>query len=789
MLDLLTMPLKYKLPTMIVGFCLLVAATLQTVSYLDLRRTLVEAETDHLSSVARRRHDLLHMWLDGAAQDTLMIAESPATADAIVRLGTTFNAIPSNPRTVLQRIFTTDNTYPAGERHKLLEGEGDLAYQQQHATFHPYFERLRIQRGFHDIYLIDLSGNIIYSTVKDTDFADNVVTGALADSGLARVYAAALEGEPGAVHMSEFEPYSPGDGVPAGFAASPVLDANGGKIGALAVRLPLGAVAASVTAPDGLGETGEAYVIDAAGRSLTPSRFDGRFRAMDILTPAPQHQDLAAGTETLHENVPLQSGERGFAQTLQIEHPAGNWLLVVEHDLAEVAARGRHALFRMLQTTAVCSAIVLGLGIVMARSVTLPIGRVNAAIRKVADGDLATPVSETDRSDEMGVIARSVDGLREKLAAGALMELERERLQTEQAKVVEALSFGLQNLAAGDLTQPIGDQFANHYDMLRTDFNRTLERLSETIAQVVEVAAGIRRRSNEISRASEDLSNRTENQAATLEQTAAALDELTASVKSAADGARQVESIVRLARQEAEQSATVVQGAVAAMTEIRKSSDHISQIIGVIDDIAFQTNLLALNAGVEAARAGDAGRGFAVVASEVRALAQRSSAAAKEIKSLIVASTQHVGRGVNQVDRTGEALASIVERVAHISTLVSDIAAGAGEQSTGLAEINIGVTQLDQVTQQNAAMVEQSTAASHSLYVEATRLADLVGHFVIQPPEPANSDEHARPGDPARSVHLPQPASAPTRPAHARQSDVAHHVRPRASGQGIWQDF
>jgi methyl-accepting chemotaxis protein len=202
-------------------------------------------------------------------------------------------------------------------------------------------------------------------------------------------------------------------------------------------------------------------------------------------------------------------------------------------------------------------------------------------------------------------------------------------------------------------------------------------------------------------------------------------------VKSAAEGARSVENIMEEAKQEAENSGVVVQSAVSAMTEIEQSSTHIAQIISVIDDIAFQTNLLALNAGVEAARAGEAGRGFAVVASEVRALAQRSSDAAMEIKTLISDSSRQVERGVDLVGKAGDALTNIVERVNHISKLVTDIAEGAVEQSTGLGEINTGVVQLDQVTQQNAAMVEEATAAGHMLNSDATKLAELVANFKV----------------------------------------------------------
>jgi len=365
------------------------------------------------------------------------------------------------------------------------------------------------------------------------------------------------------------------------------------------------------------------------------------------------------------------------------------------------------------------------------RSVSRPIERLRAALREVAEGDFEIRIGNITRDDDIGTIARDIDRITDRIKA-ALDE--QSAMRSEGEYVITTLGIGLRNLSEGNLSAPITEVFAETYEPLRADFNATVDKLSDLITKVVESCESIRGRSSEISQSSENLATRTETQAATLQQTAAALEEMTVNVNAAASNAREVETVVLRARSDAQESARVVQSAVDAMNAIDASSSQISQIIGVIDDIAFQTNLLALNAGVEAARAGDAGRGFAVVASEVRALAQRSSGAAKEIKTLIGDSTQHVGRGVQQVGRAGEALASIVDKVAHISTLMSDMAEGASQQSTGLAEINIGVTQLDQVTQRNAAMVEESTAASHSLHQETTTLATLVAHFRTRSP-------------------------------------------------------
>lgn len=310
-------------------------------------------------------------------------------------------------------------------------------------------------------------------------------------------------------------------------------------------------------------------------------------------------------------------------------------------------------------------------------------------------------------------------------------EAESARRSQELADVVSTLAEGLGKLSDGDLTFRVDQAFPEEYERLRVDFNGAITQLEGAMQVILSNAAGINSGSGEISQAADDLSRRTEQQAASLEQTAAALDEITATVRKTAEGASEANSVGKQTREEAESGGEVVREAVDAMSEIESSAEKISQIIGVIDEIAFQTNLLALNAGVEAARAGEAGRGFAVVASEVRALAQRSSDAAKEIKSLIMASSQHVASGVDLVGRTGKALTEIVEKVATMSSLVGEIASSAEEQATGLSQVNTAVNQMDQVTQQNAAMVEESTAASHSLASEAAALTELVSKFRI----------------------------------------------------------
>ena len=773
-----TLQLKFKIPLIIVGFSLMVGAALQIAIYMTYReRTLAGIESEFLAVTTSRRDDL-HEWIETISKKLLVEAASPATASAIREIGAAYRAIPGNPTNVLQAAYISENPHPVRERHNLMRAAGDEAYHDRHDAYHPFFLELQQQFSLYDVFLFDNQGNLIYSVFKESDFAQNFDSGPYTNSGLGAALKAMRELRKGETRMIDLAPYAPSNGAPAGFIITPVIARDGAALGAIAFQLPLDAILTRFKFELGLGETGEAFLIGEDFKMRTPSRFEGRFSELDPAKPSEHLAALFAGTEGYFTDTSLQSGARGFAHVMMLEGPGIMWGLVVERDAKEVLAPVRGFLLKTLTILAVAAAMVLALGAIVARSITKPIMRLSDTVQAIASGNLSVPVVDAARQDELGQIGQSLEGLREKLLLGETLKAEREEQEAEQSRVVRALSGGLRNLATGDLTQALDEPFASEYEALRDNFNKTQQTLNETITKVIEVSESIRTRSTEINRASEDLSHRTENQAAALEETAAALDELTGSVRSAAEGAKKVEGIVTQARREAEESGTVVQGAVAAMTEIEKSSDQISQIIGVIDDIAFQTNLLALNAGVEAARAGDAGKGFAVVASEVRALAQRSSAAAKEIKMLISTSTQHVGRGVDQVGRAGEALRVIVDRVAHIATLVSEIASGAGEQSTGLAEINIGVTQLDQVTQQNAAMVEEATAASQSLHHEATSLAEMVAKFTTL-------------------ANVARGASAPGS-LNARQDGAAFPARPWDSvarmaggtkGVGVWQEF
>ncbi len=357
---------------------------------------------------------------------------------------------------------------------------------------------------------------------------------------------------------------------------------------------------------------------------------------------------------------------------------------------------------------------------------------------------------------------------------------------TERMSNVARVGQALSDLASGDLESRLEVPLMPSLDNLRLDFNAAATALQEALQVVSTSAAAIHDGSGEIGDSVGDLSRRTEQQAASLEETAAALEELTATVKKSAEGAVQARDAVMSAHADAEKSGQVVRDAVSAMSGIEQSAREIGQIIGVIDEIAFQTNLLALNAGVEAARAGDAGRGFAVVASEVRALAQRSAEAAKEIKALIAASTQQVSTGVELVGQAGLALSRIAGRVTDMNGVIRDIASSAQEQATGLHEVNVAVNQMDQMTQQNAAMVEQTAAASQALAHEGEDLAGLISRFRLGGGDNAQSQ-----GLPGRSIRTARPAPGQNMPRASGGGRVAVAISAVAapSAEESWEEF
>lgn len=479
------------------------------------------------------------------------------------------------------------------------------------------------------------------------------------------------------------------------------------------------------------------------------------------------------------------------------------WLLVGTSSAKDVLIA--HPWFAgLVGLTSILSAIVL-VYVIRQESVASA-QALRSAIAKAAEGDFTSPIYDANaQSDDQEVLA-AADELRrlqkerellliesvaaekaERAAKKAVSDAESQGYVVAHEFFMKTFCSALDDLSNGNLAIRLDKPYSADYEKLRHCYNQSIDRLNSAFSEIVGNIRKLNASTENISTAAESLSSRTCQQAASLEETAAALKQITTTVAKTAEGAQHAKEVVSDARANAEASSGVVRQAIDAMGRIEKSSREIEQIIGVIDEIAFQTNLLALNAGVEAARAGEAGRGFAVVASEVRALAQRSADAAKEIKSLIAASTAQVHDGVDLVAKTGESLDQIMSQVTEANKVVAEIADGAKDQAIALREVNTALTQMDQFTQQNAAMVEQTNDSSQALLQDIDSIVGAVSVFDLQ--DKSSGGDYRNAG--TEIIKRTKVAPARTKaPKVARGGSAALAVQARSEPDSeSWEEF
>jgi len=794
---------------MIVGAGGLVGICIGFAAYWNAADTLGQEAKFRLEALLDSRKAALEDYLGSIEQDLWFVATNPTTKNALVDFRDSWHDLGGQQEQTLQKLYIDDNPHPLGAKDNLDAASDGSSYSDVHRTYHPWLRDLLRKRGYYDIFLFDLEGNLIYTVFKELDYATNLVSGKYQDTDLGKAFRAARDNPAQSFQVFyDFRPYAPSHGAPASFISKPILDDAGQALGVLVFQMPIDRLNAVVQQTAGLGETGQTFLVGEDGLMRTDSRFA---EESTILTKKVENSLVGAALRGEHGTSDLVdlSGEEGVAAYTFIDFNGTRWAMIAEMAKHEILAPVIGLAVRLFLITCAALLALAVIGWYLARDVVKPLVQMVKAVEVMSKGD-HTQIPGIERHDEIGSVSRSLEAISQKgLEAarlrsaldgcstmvmvanrrgeivyvnpcllkmlqtyeneirrdlpdfnadellGANLDIFHDNLssaqdvnievggrqlrlivnpvtsatQTHLGTVVEwadrtvelamqgeidrvinaarqgdldqtidlegvggtyrGLAGGMNELtrvvsqatdelaqmlaamAEGDLDRRIEVDLQGQFGVLKDNANNTAAQLATIVGDVKTAAGEISAAASEINSGTEDLSHRTEQAASNLEETAAATDEMSATANQLAEDANQT----------AGKGGAVVEQAVSAMSGIESSAQKITDIIGVIDEIAFQTNLLALNASVEAARAGEAGKGFAVVAQEVRQLAQRSAQAASDISTLIQDSNNQVKDGVQLVNQAGEALGEIVGSHRHRQGNLKRFAGAGGGRS------------------------------------------------------------------------------------------------------------
>lgn len=833
MKKLLDMSLTWKLVSALMVAAVISALAIGGGAYFVAQDNLRDTVQSQLAQPIKIRADRLTEYEESLKQDLSFFGSIRDVGLAFNQFSMAMAKLPDGMSTEdLRLAYTDNNPNPFSERMALDKADDGSKYSTVHSLLHPMFRSFLEARGFYDVFLISPDGVIVYSVVKEADFHTSVTGGEYADTGLARVFNRASEMEPGEFAFEDFEPYAPSADAPAAFVGLPVFaSARFGKPvefqGVLAVQLPREALETAIMSENAESPI-QTFLVRDDSMVLTDIASTEELDALNARFDLPE----ADGRKT--EVTEMQ----GLGSDLSVVAygPATffgkNWWVASQKSVSTAYLLVEQVRTGMSMVALPAMIAIAFVAWLIGKSLSRPVLAIDGDMNKMIGGNLNFTATGMERGDEIGAMARNIDVFRQKLLEAEQARADREEaeqleairrqamldeLEANVGAVVTAVSAGqlgervvqefddevLNNLGAGvngicdsvsmflteldavvvriaegDLTARFNGDFAGRFAEVQVGLNAMMKQLGGTVGMIKSNGAEMMSAIRVLNEGSADLAERAESQAASLEETAATMEEITATIHLNAENATKATNMAADTQSNANDGRAIVQKAVEAMGEIETSSSKITDIISVIDAIAFQTNLLALNAAVEAARAGDAGKGFAVVASEVRTLAQRSAEAAADITNLITVSSDKVSDGVLLVNQTGEALSKILQSISTFSERIAEISSASQEQSAGVGQISNSISHMDDMTQQNARLADQSATVAKNLASLSVSMNDLIGSFTTSETVETEASANRRTNEPAGDSN-----AAPVTPSVAE--DLKLSAAANSGGTGL----